>query len=197
MSAPGSLAQRGLVGALRSWLGISSGECRSSRADLPSAARAARTQGGGSARVLVVDDDPVNLMVISALLASRGLETFTAADGAEAVALTSALHFDLVLMDVQMPILNGLEATSAIRRMEGARLRRPVPVVAYSSMSPADHILAACGMNGSLSKPCADRDLEDCLVRWCPSYCAAPSARGDAHGSGGSQAASQNLATPS
>ena len=60
-----------------------------------------------------MDDNPVNLMVISALLESRGLMPFLAADGAEAVALASGHHFDLILMDLQMPILDGLEATSA------------------------------------------------------------------------------------
>jgi CheY-like chemotaxis protein len=150
-----------------------------------------------SARVLVVDDNPVNLMVMSALLESRGLETFMAADGAEAVALANELHFDLVLMDLQMPVLDGLGATSAIRRIEGEHSRRPVPVLADTSTSPGAHLLAAQGMNGSLSKPCEDRDLEDCLARWCPSYRAAPPFRAVAHVNSGSQTPSRNLVAPS
>jgi CheY-like chemotaxis protein len=67
-----------------------------------------RAHASGLSRVLVVDDDPANRRLISALLGSRGLEPFKAADGAEAVAFAAALRFDLVLMDLQMPVLDGL-----------------------------------------------------------------------------------------
>jgi CheY-like chemotaxis protein len=154
-----------------------------------------RERGQGSSRVLVVDDSPVNLMVISALLESRGIETFLAADGAEAVALASELRFDLILMDLQMPIIGGLAATSAIRRFEVKCSRLPVPVVAYTSTSPGADVLAAYGMNGSLSKPCDDRELENCLARWCPSHRAGPWMRGDAHGHTGPKARSRPLVT--
>jgi CheY-like chemotaxis protein len=74
------------------------------------------------------------------------------------------------LMDLQMPILDGLEATTAIRRFESNRSRPSVPVVAYSSTTPGASVLAKHGLNGSLSKPCDDQQLEDCLVRWCATY---------------------------
>ena len=127
-------------------------------------------------RVLVVDNDPVNLMVMWALLNSRGIDPLLAADGAEALTLTCELPFDLVLMDLQMPVLDGLGATSAIRRFETQSSRIPVPVVAYSSLSPGADVLAAHGLNGSLRKPCADQELDDCLLRWCPSYLSASGA---------------------
>jgi two-component system sensor histidine kinase BarA len=133
-----------------------------------------KTLRPNTVRVLVVDDNPLNLMVMSALLESRGLVPLLAADGAEAVALACEMHFDLILMDLQMPILDGLEATAAIRRFENSRSRPAVPVVAYSSVLPGRGILADHGMNGSLTKPCEDQDLEDCLVRWCPTYHSAP-----------------------
>ena len=123
--------------------------------------------------VLVVDDNPVNLMVISALMVSRGVVPVLAADGAEAVALACARRFDLILMDLQMPVMDGLAATSAIRRFESACAGPAVPVVAYSSTSPGGALLARHGFSGGLSKPCEDQDLEDCLVRWCPTYRAA------------------------
>jgi CheY-like chemotaxis protein len=147
--------------------------------------------------VLVVDDDPVNLMVISALMESRGLVPLLATDGAEAVALACEMHFDLILMDLQMPILDGLGATSAIRRFEANSSRPAVPVVAYSSTSPGDGVLATHGLNGSLSKPCGVQELEDCLVQWCPTYRSAPTARGVAHDNGLWQAASRNPGTSS
>lgn len=174
IAAPGSLARRGLLGTLRSWLGSWPDERGSSPADLPSEAGESRAHACGSVRVLVVDDNPVNLMLMSALLASRGLPSSLAADGAEAVALASERRFDLILMDLQMPVLDGLGATVAIRRFERECSRPPVAIVAYSSLSPGDRVLAAYGLNGSLDKPCDDRDLEDCLVRWCPAYVATP-----------------------
>lgn len=177
----GSPAPGRLMGVLRSWLLARSSEI------WPSPESRACEPGGpsapyhGSARVLVVDDDPVNLMVMSALMEARGLVPLLAADGAEAVALACELPFDLILMDLQMPILDGLGATMAIRRFETTSSRPAVPVIAYSSMSLGEVTLATHGMNGSLGKPCNDHELDDCLVRWCPTYRPASAVRGLAH----------------
>jgi hypothetical protein len=89
--ALGSLAQRGFLGTLRSWLGTWSGETRSSPADLPSETRMPHAHS--SVRVLVADDNLVNLMVLSALLESRGLVTLLAADGAEALGCSTRSAF--------------------------------------------------------------------------------------------------------
>jgi CheY-like chemotaxis protein len=145
--------------------------------DLPSEFGQAEAPRSDSIRVLVVDDNPLNQMLISTLMETRGFVPMLAADGAEAVALACELHFDLILMDLQMPILDGMAATSEIRRMETASLRPAVPVIAYSSCAPGGGLLARCGFNGSLIKPCGDQDLEDCLVRWCPTYRAASTVR--------------------
>lgn len=126
--------------------------------------------GGGALRVLVVDDNPVNQMMLTALLAHRGLVPALAADGAQAVALVRESPFDLILMDLQMPVLDGLGATTAIRGLEDAGSWPAVPVVAYSSTTPAASVLAMHGLNGSLAKPCGDEELEACLLRWCPGY---------------------------
>lgn len=131
----------------------------------------------GAVRVLVVDDSPVNRMVVAAQLESPGLAPFQASDGSEAVALACDLTFDLILMDLQMPVLDGLAATSAIRHFEHIIDRPAVPVVAYSSTCPAAGVLARFGMNGSLGKPCADEELEHCLRQWCPTYRSARGAR--------------------
>lgn len=163
---------------LRSWLQAWSSETGRACDDLPMEIGWPHAHAYGSARVLVVDDNPVNLMVISALMASRGLVPWLAEDGAEAVALACELPFDLILMDLQMPVLDGLDATSAIRRFETRSSRSAVPVIAYSSSSPGAGVLAQHGMNGSLCKPCEDQDLEDCLARWCPTYRSAPTVRG-------------------
>lgn len=129
---------------------------------------------------------------MSALLESRGLVPLLAASGAEAVALACELRFDLILMDLQMPVLDGLGATSAIRRFDSTSSRPAVPVVAYSSACPGEGVLAMHGLNDSLVKPCEDQDLEDCLVQWCPTYRAAPSIRGTVHDNSVWQAARRN-----
>ncbi len=141
---------------------------------VPSAPVRAGVQQARPARVLVVDDDPVNLMLISARLKARGLVTLLAADGAEAAALACELRFDLILMDLQMPILDGLGATLAIRRFERAMALPAVAVIACSStLQPAD-VLASCGIDGSLRKPPDDLELDACLLQWCPAHQAAP-----------------------
>jgi CheY-like chemotaxis protein len=129
------------------------------------------THPNATIRVLVVDDCPVNLAVVSAKLHALGVVPMQAADGAEAVALACEWQFDLILMDLQMPILDGLGATSAIRRFELHRSRPEVPVLAHSSSLPESTVLARHGLSGHLPKPCTGEQLEHCLVRWCPSYC--------------------------
>jgi len=176
--ARGSTVPSGLLGVLRAWLQPRSSEIWPSSEVLPGKAGRPSAHFYGTVRVLVVDDNPVNLMVISTLLESRGLAPMLAADGAEAVALACELQFDVILMDLQMPVLDGLEATSAIRHFETHHSRPAVPVVAYSSNCPGAGVLATRGLNGSLAKPCGDQELEDCLVRWCPTYRSAPAVHG-------------------
>ncbi len=160
----------GLLRTMKSWF-----RRRSDQVEFPelqaevSPASEARTRNKSS-RLLVVDDNPSNLGVVSEMLEQCGIYALLAADGAEAVALCGELDFDLVLMDLQMPILDGLAATSAIRRNEVFHLRPTVPVVAFSSWQSTDGLLDACGFSGILCKPCSLAQLEACLVRWCPGY---------------------------
>ena len=121
-------------------------------------------------RVLVVDDNPVNLKLMQLMLESKGMAPLLAADGAEAVALATETRFDLILMDLQMPVLNGLEATAEIRRLEAGRSQPAVPVIAHSSTTLRPGLLARHGLDGALDKPCDDQALENCLLRWCPGY---------------------------
>lgn len=183
-----SPARDGLLGVLRSWLHARSGEAGHPLAPV-----------NATLRVLVVDDNPVNLMVVSAMMESRGFVPLLAADGAEAVALACELHFDLILMDLQMPVLDGLRATSAIRSFEATHARPAVPVVAYSSLTPGALVLARHGIDGSLNKPCDDQELEDCLLRWCLAYHPASRPASAARGVDGSsrQPASRGAATTS
>jgi len=197
VSAPGSPATTRLLGVLRAWLQGRSTEFWRSVENVSDDTAVPVVHDYGPVRVLVVDDNPVNLMVVSALMEARGFVPLLASDGAEAVALACELHFDLILMDLQMPILDGLGATAAIRRFEADASRPAVPVIAYSGLSPGQAALTAKGMNGSLNKPCDDQELEDCLVRWCPTYRPAPDPvrLGAANDPEGWQAAAQRQGT--
>ncbi len=163
-----------LGGVLRSWPPGCASETRPACDGDVDGIGALAAQCSATVCVLVADDNPVNLIVISALMGTRGLVPVLAADGAEAVTLACDRRFDLILMDLQMPILDGLAATSAIRRFESAFARPAVPVIAYTSASPGGALLAKHGFSGGLSKPCEDQELEDCLLQWCPTYRAAP-----------------------
>ena len=106
-------------------------------------------------RMLVVDDVPANIELLQIHL-DRGRHQVTVArDGESAVAAYEAGHFDVVLMDLQMPGMDGLEATRRIRAFEQAQRRKPVPVIALSaSVLEQDRRNArAAGMDGFASKP--------------------------------------------
>ena len=88
-------------------------------------------------------------------------------DGVQAVALARVHDFDLILMDLQMPVLDGLAATMQIRAREKARSRPRAPVLAYTSVALGDDLLRACGIDGVLAKPCRASEVRECLRRWC------------------------------
>ena len=121
-------------------------------------------------RVLVVDDNPIHRLLTGELLSLWGITPMQAADGAEAVALACGHEFDLILMDLQMPVLDGIAATAQIRRFETEQSARRVAVVAYtaSPFSGSEPMLRACGMDAVLEKPCNAASLHACLCRWFP-----------------------------
>ena len=104
------------------------------------------------------------------MLSLWGISAMQAADGAEAVALACGHEFDLILMDLQMPVLDGLAATAQIRSFERQHARPRAPVVAFTSspFSGSEPVLRACGMDAVLTKPCNAATLHACLCRWCP-----------------------------
>ncbi len=134
----------------------------------PGAVETARAQIAAShsgARVLVAEDNPVNQEVIRAFLENTGLVVQIAENGREAVARTSEEPFDLVLMDVQMPEMDGLEATRAIRAScAGAG----PPIVALTANAFAEDISRCleAGMNDHLGKPVDLLTLYQTLLKW-------------------------------
>jgi hypothetical protein len=103
--------------------------------------------------VLVVDDNEVNLFVAVALLKKAGYQTATAKSGLEALAKVDAADFDVVLMDCQMPELDGYEATLRIRALPSARRETPIIALTASALREELDRCLEVGMNGCLSKP--------------------------------------------
>lgn len=120
-------------------------------------------------RILAVDDHPTNRHVIQTQLNLLGHDTATAADGREALQMLGASHYDLVLTDLRMPGLDGIELVGEIRRQEAAGLRPGrLPVLGLTAQIVAgegDRCLAA-GMDGCLTKPLNLMELRQALGRW-------------------------------
>jgi CheY-like chemotaxis protein len=104
-------------------------------------------------QLLLVEDNPANQKLATYILQDRGHVVEIAGDGQEALCLTEQNRYDVILMDVQMPGMNGLEATAAIRRREEGSRRVPIiAMTAHAMRGDRDRCLAA-GMDGYLSKP--------------------------------------------
>ncbi len=111
-------------------------------------------------RILIADDNEINQLVAQDLLASAGHSMRLANDGREAVELLEQERFDLVLMDVQMPVMDGFEATAAIRANEkGTNCRVPIIALTGNAMSGDKERCLEAGMDGYVAKPLRRKDL--------------------------------------
>ncbi|MBA3684086.1 MAG: PAS domain S-box protein [Planctomycetes bacterium] len=119
-------------------------------------------------RVLIAEDNLINQQITLAYCVRLGVEAFAVADGVAAIAAIAAGGVDLVLMDCQMPVLDGYEASSAIRRDEDATGRSRIPIIALTAnafQADRERCLAA-GMDGYLSKPVRIEELGKSLGTW-------------------------------
>jgi CheY-like chemotaxis protein/HPt (histidine-containing phosphotransfer) domain-containing protein len=123
-------------------------------------------------RVLLVEDNDINREFARELLHGEGIDVDEAANGAEAVAKVREHHYDAVLMDIQMPVMDGLEATRRIRELarteaDGKRLA-DMPIIAMTALAMAHDAerTRAAGMNDHLTKPIAPDRLVAALARW-------------------------------
>ncbi len=126
----------------------------------PAPAAAPDAASGAGLRILVVEDDSTNRILVTNILKRNGYAIAIARDGLEAVEMFSLDSFDLILMDLQMPNMNGLEATAAIRRLEESSGRH-TPIVALTAHA-LDGDRERCieaGMDDYMSKPIHARDL--------------------------------------
>jgi len=118
-------------------------------------------------RVLAAEDNLTNRTLLGLMLGPLGVDLRLTGDGAEAVAAFRAERFDLVLMDIQMPRMNGVDATRAIRALEAEEGRAPTPILALSANVMHDQIAeyVAAGMDGFVAKPIDMADLISAIER--------------------------------
>ena len=129
----------------------------------------AQAQPSGRNDVLLVEDNPVNQQVAQAMLAKLGMQMTLANDGQEALDLVKARDFDLILMDCQMPVMDGYEATSAIRRLpEGRGEYLPIVALTANALQGDRQKCLQAGMDDFLSKPYSLVQLQAVLSRWLP-----------------------------
>jgi two-component system, sensor histidine kinase len=118
--------------------------------------------------VLVVEDNPVNLVIAEEMLASLGLDCVGAADGEQALQTLAGQRVDLVLMDCQMPVMDGYTATQHWRGRERELGRTPLPIVALTANAYEEDVVHAreAGMDAHLAKPYTREQLREVLARW-------------------------------
>ncbi|MDZ4798962.1 MAG: PAS domain S-box protein [Bryobacteraceae bacterium] len=125
---------------------------------------------GVNARILLAEDNQINQRVAIGLLTRFGLRVDAVANGAEAVSALESIPYDLVLMDVQMPVVDGLEAARKIRHPQSSVLNRAIPIIAltaHAMQSDRQRCLDA-GMNDFLTKPISRQALSEAVSRWLP-----------------------------
>lgn len=135
--------------------------------------------------LLAVDDNDANRRLMSELLAGPGMEVTLASSGEQAVALGSRQHFDLVLMDIRMPGMDGIHACRALRRLGGEWSRTPIIAVTAHALEDERRRLLANGLDDVLIKPVDAEDLAALLTRHlggAPAHLTAPPAPPGRHG---------------
>jgi signal transduction histidine kinase/ActR/RegA family two-component response regulator len=144
---------------------------RSTQRELPSRAQepvlpeTGSVRAGTGLRVLVAEDNRVNQMVIQALLEKAGHSVDIVGNGLEAVGALHRNDFDLVLMDIQMPELDGIAATRRIREMSGNVARIPIIALTAHAMKGDRETYLAAGMTDYLTKPIKPKDLAEAINR--------------------------------
>jgi CheY-like chemotaxis protein len=117
-------------------------------------------------RVLLAEDNPVNALLARALLERNGCSVMTVGTGVEAIAALESGPYDIVLMDLHMPELDGFGATAAIRAMRGSVARIPIIALTAAASEEDRRACRAAGMDDFITKPLDPRALELLLARW-------------------------------
>ncbi|OLO10009.1 hybrid sensor histidine kinase/response regulator [Chromohalobacter japonicus] len=150
------VSRRGLGNAINSLL-TSEGEAAHATVEAPSSTPAGK--------VLVVDDTPSNRLLVKELLQDRGLTPLLAGSGEEALAMSHGESIALVLMDIQMPGMNGVDAMKALRALGGDWQRRPIVALTAHALEEERQQLLRDGMSDCLIKPIRESALDTLLKR--------------------------------
>lgn len=132
---------------------------------LPAPAPDAGAPSIAQRRALIVDDNPLNLELTGALLARHGMDTATATNGAEALQALLEQDFDLILMDSQMPVMNGIEATRRIRALPTAKAAVPIIGLTGNALDADRDLAFTAGMTDYVVKPISPTELKAILAR--------------------------------
>lgn len=135
-------------------------------ADLTNVGAATNSSPEQPIRILAVDDNPANLQLLSELLKTQGVNVTTASDGSIAINKYQDGEFDLIFMDLHMPVMDGVETTKRIRALAHHRKRIPIIALTAHAMAEKKSELLIAGMDDYLSKPISDDQLLHCLKRW-------------------------------
>ena len=118
--------------------------------------------------ILLAEDDPVSRTVAAAMLAHLGFDVDTVSDGVEAVKAATQTRYDVILLDCQLPLIDGYEATRDIRRLQEGLRRTPIIAVTATPMRAGQERSLEAGMDDYLAKPYDLKSLAAVLVRWAP-----------------------------
>ncbi|CAK0777578.1 hypothetical protein CCP3SC15_5870001 [Gammaproteobacteria bacterium] len=118
------------------------------------------------ARVLLVEDNSTNQLVAQEFLAKMGLVVDIAGHGREAIAMVALQQYDIILMDLQMPEMDGFEVT---RRIRATGCRLPIIAMTAAVTEQDRQACTAAGMNAPFTKPISAQELSSVLLRWVPS----------------------------
>jgi len=144
----------------------------SQKPSLPSlwkSALAASSSMYKSAKILLVEDSALNRTIIANMINKLGFQADTAENGQQALACLEHHTYDLILMDCEMPILDGYATTQEIRRREQLQGKPPIPVVALTAHVTSKHLDQTVGMTDYLTKPLHLKQLNTILQRWLTS----------------------------